>query len=819
MPAVRCWYVSTVVVSVKVADHPSREFPLAYERGYEMRLLTTGAACAATTVGLAAALVSPAHAAGSGPPLGGPPLKVFLAPAAMKSRSVSPLLAKELAALTNQGLSPARAWQAIVVQGRLAEAGMQGRLEADLGSSFGGVWFEAATAQLHVGVTSTTSRMRAQETVAHAGVTGDVTITVVRSTRDQLLAAQNAWNDKLARLLVLGQVQTGIEPEHNAMIVTLSSSVPASERAAIEREASSADVNVVIEVMPQHALIVTPQAATKCNLFVTYEAFCSKPITSGVTIKGAVVSCTEVANRVSVRAYKTKAECEERKKPGKEGTWLQTAPYCTAGPLAVTANKRKRYVLTAGHCLEGETEHWYGINVGREEGLIGPAREFSFGALERGASECGGKCEGGDYGEIEIERPGLWSRPLANNPVFAVTAEWEKVAETSYPVKGRRAPAVGNTTCHQGQTTGGSCGPITRENVTFAYINENEGCVENEKSKEGEQFFETEKECREDEKIGKKGKWERRSTVVNGMVIVEGPSPQLITLGGDSGGPFMLIEANNEAVIEGILSGGGGFICKENAAAAEGKQFFGKQEECEEQAKFPVGAEGKWERRQEAFFYPVEKALAKLNLELLTTANEVVPPVFEPATKQKVTGTSGTSKLVAATNSVTCSSDVLTGEVASSTLIGGVVIHFLGCKSSGSEGSNCTVKSTGSPGEGLILTSTLHGILGSVLPKPESGSEVGLLLLPVSGKTITTLGSNKCTLESAVTGDVAGLVEPTGGLQTTGKIVFGVTSGKQSIRDIDLSTGLVAPDLVAFSTTATEEGQESLTYEKAIEVV
>jgi hypothetical protein len=782
----------------------------------EVKLLIMAGVCTLAAGAAVATLPSAAYASESDASAGGPPLKGFLAPAAMRSKSVSPLLIKEMSVITNEGIAPARAWQAIGVQGRVGAARLQARLEADMGETFAGVWFEPATAQLHVGVTSTEGRQKAVHTVAAAGLAGDITFTTVRSTWRQLLATQSQWNDRLAHLFALGAVQTALEPQRNAVNITISSALSASTRARIEREAEKTGVDVLVEVVPGRDLIATPSAATKCNKFATLEAYCSKPITSGVTTKGAVISCEMVAAGRGVWYYETKAECEERKKSGKEGTWFQQVGYCTAGPLAVTANKKKRYVLTAGHCINGETEHWFAINTKGEEGLIGPAREFSFGVNggEKGATECKGKCDGGDYGELEIEQSGSWNRAVFNNPVFAVTAEWKKAGEISYPVKGERAPATSMTSCHEGQTSGESCGKINQVNVTLSYVT---GCELLTESKMGEKYFSSEPTCLNFESVGGEGTWERKSYVVTGLVKVEAARPEFFAEKGDSGGPFLFIEANNEALMEGIYSGQGIF-CKENGAESKGEQFFGAEAECRNTAGFPTGGMGKWERKQRAWFFPVDEALGKLKLELLTSGNEVVPPTFEPATKQKVTGTSGTAKLVAAGDSVTCSSDESSGEVSSATLIGSMVIHFAGCKSAGPEKSNCTAKSVGAS-EGAIVTSTLHAILGTTLPLPESGSEVGLLLLPSSGKTITELAANTCTVATKVTGTVAGLVEPVGVSQRTEKVIFGVTSGKQNVKDIDLSTGLVAPELVAFGAAATEETTESLTYEKAVEVV
>ncbi|MGD1056101.1 MAG: hypothetical protein ABR992_01670, partial [Solirubrobacteraceae bacterium] len=91
-------------------------------------------------------------------------------------------------------------------------------------------------------------------------------------------------------------------------------------------------------------------------------------------------------------------------------------------------------------------------------------------------------------------------------------------------------------------------------------------------------------------------------------------------------------------------------------------------------------------------------------------------PEFKP-TGASITGTSGTAILSAnsGAETVTCEKDSTTGTVSSATLAGNILVHFLGCTSTGTGGSNCAVNSPGG-GEGLILTNTLHGILGLVLP-------------------------------------------------------------------------------------------------------
>jgi hypothetical protein len=169
--------------------------------------------------------------------------------------------------------------------------------------------------------------------------------------------------------------------------------------------------------------------------------------------------------------------------------------------------------------------------------------------------------------------------------------------------------------------------------------------------------------------------------------------------------------------------------------------------------------------------------------------------------------------------SVGCQKYSWGGEVSSTTLVGDVFIHFLECEGTNNGGiSTCPVMSSGAPLENLVITQTLHGILGLILPKPATGSDVGLLLLPTSGKKwFTLLGS--CIPGAVAEGSVAGLVEPVGVLSTTDKITFGVTSGKQNIKDIDLTNGsLVKPGFIVEGEAATLEAADEFTFSAKVEV-
>jgi hypothetical protein len=155
---------------------------------------------------------------------------------------------REIAVLTSRGISPSRARQALEVQREVARTGLVSKIEAALGNAFAGVWFEPAVAQFHIGVTSNASTEKAKRAVAQAGLTAGVTITPVRSTWAALLAAQEEWNNRLAKLLASQEATTGLDAQDNAVSIEISSSVPVPERTVLKDEAASASVNVLVRV-------------------------------------------------------------------------------------------------------------------------------------------------------------------------------------------------------------------------------------------------------------------------------------------------------------------------------------------------------------------------------------------------------------------------------------------------------------------------------------------------------------------------------------------------------------------------------------------
>jgi len=197
-------------------------------------------------------------------------------------------------------------------------------------------------------------------------------------------------------------------------------------------------------------------------------------------------------------------------------------------------------------------------------------------------------------------------------------------------------------------------------------------------------------------------------------------------------------------------------------------------------------------------------------------------PLFVPANGQSGRSVGlGNAVLRAAGSTVTCTAhQAVSGSVANALLVGNVVVHYLGCsvtEAAPGKEVGCPVKSVGSPAEGLILTTTLHGILGLLLPS----NETGILFLPVASKVFATIAKSEkagkeCTPETVVEGSVAALISPVGSSQLTGKLAT-LAVARQAI-DLTHGLGTVTAKLTAFGETGTQAQTDDTTFGEATEV-
>jgi hypothetical protein len=180
-------------------------------------------------------------------------------------------------------------------------------------------------------------------------------------------------------------------------------------------------------------------------------------------------------------------------------------------------------------------------------------------------------------------------------------------------------------------------------------------------------------------------------------------------------------------------------------------------------------------------------------------------------------GMGGPNTLKAGASATSCEEAVDAGEITGMPTIGKLVVTFTGCHVNGEGGKTCTIKSVGAK-EGDIVTHTLKGELGTT-KSTEATSEVGLLLEPETTKTWATLEATTCSSESKVTGSLAAEVLPISEKTDFGSLNFAVSSGKQNIKKIAVSSAVKEPELVAFSTTATEELEDGIEFNGQVEIV
>ena len=200
--------------------------------------------------------------------------------------------------------------------------------------------------------------------------------------------------------------------------------MPARERAAVEREAASANVNVLVSVAPPSQFLVEPRASCKAP-FVELEAYCEKTLVSGVGIA-----------------------------PGTK------EPDCTAGPMLVEGSET--YMLTSGHCF-GEVEvNGVAIKVTTTSAYPGVAGQKEIG--KEGTQYYGTTR---DMAEVKIKRPGSEFIEALPKPLPALMAEWGKAPATPHTVGGVAAVIEKQeNVCHEGMVSGEACGNVGVLNVT-----------------------------------------------------------------------------------------------------------------------------------------------------------------------------------------------------------------------------------------------------------------------------------------------------------------------------------------------------------------
>jgi hypothetical protein len=332
-------------------------------------------------------------------------------------------------------VSSARAERSLEVQDKGADLEIADKVEDALGDAYAGIWFDNHSAEYVVPLLPQASQGSLSADLSGAGLAaGEFRTASAESTWSELEAAQSQINGELGSMFAARVVETSLSPASNSVVIRHTQAVGAIGRSQIERVAAEAPVNVKIDDLPIDRFDSELEA---CN-----GVFCGNPLRGGV--------------RIYNPSY--------------------PADSCTAGFKAVGNADGKRYLLTAGHCVElpGDqsgtefpltTPHWASKDETLTQRYIGKSVQWTYANSNTG-----------DWAKIDVSGswwdvpswPGevaYWGPPTLSSH-GQITGQHPPISP-DYRINGAGTNVSGSYACHSGQVSGTTCGTIGNLNVSF----------------------------------------------------------------------------------------------------------------------------------------------------------------------------------------------------------------------------------------------------------------------------------------------------------------------------------------------------------------
>ena len=314
---------------------------------------------------------------------------------------------------------------------------------AALGTSFAGAWYDpsdggrlkiaVASSQGSGAVPSGANVDSARQALVKQGVDQYADFVGVNASWDDLAAAQQLVNERLATTLPAGSFRTSLDPTSNSVRVTAADDLTPGQSAAVQSVAAAATlpagataqqpIDIRLSTAKRSTLVATANA---CAFLYGGQLYCDPALRGGVVIGS-------------------------------------TYDQCTAGFLVKSLSDSKPYVLTAGHCLYGDggTQWSTHFSDGSLHG-IGYRHSWTWGSATGGS---------GDYGIIGIDNVPGWG--LTNNSYVWVgpSAGGTTTQNSFYSITGVGTSVRYMVIC----TTGGiqfpngyhtDCGSVTDLNVS-----------------------------------------------------------------------------------------------------------------------------------------------------------------------------------------------------------------------------------------------------------------------------------------------------------------------------------------------------------------
>jgi hypothetical protein len=270
------------------------------------------------------------------------------------------------------GVSVTEAARRLRIQDRVSN--VEDDLEAAIAAAdFGGIWFDDVNGgrgkigiETNQPVPPSSKTADALEVLEDHGLEDEVDFVAVPSSLDDLEAASDDLDTPLASLYDQGKIASSIRPQENAIHLLKANSLTPAQEADLAD--AIAGVDVTVNVQPVNEADVGGDDQDCSEPANSIFLGCTFPLRGGQQIEAPDSTCTAGFNVIG--------------KPG-------------------TAKAGKQYVLTAGHCIDGEENSvWKGLLPNGQLTNIGHSRDFQNGPH--------------DYGLIEVESGSDWH---AANPV------------------------------------------------------------------------------------------------------------------------------------------------------------------------------------------------------------------------------------------------------------------------------------------------------------------------------------------------------------------------------------------------------------------
>jgi hypothetical protein len=187
-------------------------------------------------------------------------------------------------------------------------------------------------------------------------------------SRSELTAGSEALVDRLGDVLSRSRIEIGVSTSMNALYVEYSADITTEDLARVTQAADQSAVPVDVRSTGSPFDPVDSMACNRSAAVIedVAQMGCDRPLRGGMSIASDI---------------------------GEQGL------LCTAGFPVTSQTDDRRYLLTAGHCLEDtpSTEGWAGLSAGGKFRLLGGRHSFHNGRE-------------GDVGLIAVEPDSFWWR-------------------------------------------------------------------------------------------------------------------------------------------------------------------------------------------------------------------------------------------------------------------------------------------------------------------------------------------------------------------------------------------------------------------------